>query len=77
MIILFSEVGVGMQKNYMIKYAFDKDQGLAAADGEYIRIGFATKNKLGILMQIVDANSQEYISIEMNNNGKIPFSGGL
>lgn len=59
-----------MQTNYMIQYTFDKTQGLAATDFTYIRVGFITKKKQGILIQLRDATNTEYISLEMNNNGR-------
>ena len=60
-----------MQTNFMVQYTFDKTQGLAATDFTYIRVGFITKKKQGILIQLRDATNSEYISLEMNNNGKL------
>lgn len=69
----FREVGVNMQTNFMVQYTFDKTQGLAATDFTYIRVGFITKKKQGILIQLRDATNTEYISLEMNNNGGVKF----
>ena len=68
-LLLLAEVGVNMQTNFMIKYTFDKTQGLSATDFTYIRVGFITKKKQGILIQLRDETNTEYISLEMNNNG--------
>ncbi|XP_071101429.1 neurexin-4-like [Haliotis cracherodii] len=65
------EVGVNMQTNFMVRYTFDEDQGLSASDFQYARIGFSTKNKQGILMQMRNEPNSEYISVEMNNNGGV------
>ncbi|KAJ8307535.1 hypothetical protein KUTeg_015619 [Tegillarca granosa] len=67
------EVGVNLQKNYQIKYTFDENQGLSATDFMSMKVGFTTKLKQGILMQLRDENNIEYISLEMNNNGGIKF----
>lgn len=58
-----------MQTNYMIRYEFDEVQGLSATDFMYIRVGFITKKKQGILIQLKNEKNTEYISLEMNNNG--------
>ena len=57
----------------MIQYEFDETQGLSATDFMYIRVGFTTKKKQGILMQLRDAGNKEYISLELNNNGGVKF----
>lgn len=69
----FREVGVNMQTNFMIRYEFDEKQGLSATDFVYIRVGFITKKKQGILIQLRDLTNTEYISLEMNNNGGVKF----
>ncbi|KAL4229221.1 biological adhesion [Mactra antiquata] len=69
----FREVGVNMQTNYMIRYEFSEDQGLSATDFMYIRVGFITKKKQGILIQLRNEDNTEYISLEMNNNGGVKF----
>ena len=69
--LFFTEVGVNMQTNFMIQYTFDKTQGLSATDFTYIRVGFITKKKQGILIQLRDETNIEYISLEMNNNGML------
>lgn len=66
------EVGVNMQKHFMIRYEFDKDQGLSTTDFMDVKVGFTTKTKQGILMQIQSPNG-EYISLEINNAGGIKF----
>jgi len=68
---MFTEVGVNMQPNYKIKYTFDEIQGLSSSDFRYIRVGFITKKKQGILIQLRNEANTEYISLEINNNGKI------
>ena len=70
MSVLFLEVGVTMPKNSIIKYTLDKNQSLAASDWSYIRVGFTTTYKQGILLQITNENHDEFISIQINNNGK-------
>jgi hypothetical protein len=50
----------------MIKYEFDKNQGLSTSDFKDVRVGFTTKTKQGIL------NFQQYFSYIMANR----FSGG-
>lgn len=69
---MVTEVGVNMQPEYMIRYEFDPETGNIATDEETIIIGFSTQIKRGILMQIRNDNPKkpEFISIEMNNNGK-------
>jgi hypothetical protein len=57
----------------MIQYEFDDKQGLSATDFMYIRVGFITKKKQGILIQLRNEKNTEYISLEMNNNGKYTF----
>jgi len=70
---MLTEVGVNMQPNYKIKYTFDEIQGLSSSDFRYIRVGFITKKKQGILIQLRNEANTEYISLEINNNGKIMF----
>ncbi|CAL1542707.1 unnamed protein product [Lymnaea stagnalis] len=65
------EVGVNLKNNYMIRYTFDETQGLSASDFQRAMIGFSTKVKQGILMQIRNEENTEYISVEMNNNGGV------
>lgn len=67
---ILSEVGVNLKPNYMVRYEFDETQGLSATDFQYATIGFSTKVKQGILMQLKSPQYQEYISVEMNNNGE-------
>ena len=69
---LCTEVGVNMQPDYMIRYEFDQESGDISTDEETIIIGFSTQLKKGILLQITNADPDkpEYISVEMNNNGK-------
>ena len=62
-------MGVNLQTNYMVKYTFDETQGLSASDFQHARIGFSTKRKQGILMQMRNEDNTEYISVEMNSNG--------
>ncbi|WAR06589.1 NRX4-like protein [Mya arenaria] len=69
----FREVGVNLQPNYKIKYTFDELQGLSSSDFLYIRVGFITKKKQGILIQLRNEANTEYISLEINNNGGIKF----
>lgn len=66
------EVGVNLQKHFMITYEFDKNQGLSTTDFKDVRVGFTTKTKQGILMQIQSPNG-EYISLEINNAGGVKF----
>ncbi|GFN94779.1 neurexin-4 [Plakobranchus ocellatus] len=65
------EVGVNLQKNYMIKYTFDKKHGLSASDFQRATVGFTTKISSGILLQMTNADNSEYIQVEMNNNGGV------
>ncbi|XP_053372962.1 neurexin-4-like [Mercenaria mercenaria] len=67
------EVGVSMQGNYMIRYdnmSINEEGGF-----KFIRIGFITKRKQGILLQLREAENPllPYISIEMNNAGGVKF----
>ena len=64
------EVGVNLLKEYMIQYEFSAEQGLSATDFMHVRVGFTTKKKQGILLQLQDATNTEYISLEVNNAGK-------
>ncbi|XP_052093811.1 neurexin-4-like isoform X2 [Mytilus californianus] len=66
------EVGVNLQKHFMIRYEFDKNQGLSTTDFKDVKVGFTTKTKQGILMQIQSPNG-EYISLELNNAGGVKF----
>ncbi|XP_062588516.1 neurexin-4-like [Saccostrea cucullata] len=68
------EVGVNMLKEYMIQYEFSNQQGLSATDFMHVRVGFTTKKKQGILLQLQDAKNEEYISLEVNNAGGIKFA---
>ena len=54
----------------MVRYMFDETQGLSASDFQYATIGFSTKVKQGILMQLKSVDTPDYISVEMNNNGE-------
>ncbi|ESO94302.1 hypothetical protein LOTGIDRAFT_118711, partial [Lottia gigantea] len=65
------EVGVNLQKNYQVKYEFDAIQGLSASDFQFARVGFSTKEKQGILLQIRNEANTEYITVEVNNNGGV------
>ncbi|KAI8777902.1 neurexin-4 [Biomphalaria glabrata] len=65
------EVGVNLKSNYMIRYTFDETQGLSASDFQRAMIGFSTKVKQGILMQMRNEANTEYITVEMNNNGGV------
>ncbi|BFZ06336.1 hypothetical protein BsWGS_09375 [Bradybaena similaris] len=65
------EVGVNLKMNYMVKYTFDETQGLSASDFQRATIGFSTKVKQGILMQMTNEKNTEYITVEMNNNGGV------
>jgi hypothetical protein len=62
-------VGVNLKSNYLVRYTFDETQGLSASDFQYATIGFSTKVKQGILMQMRSEETPDYISVEMNNNG--------
>lgn len=53
----------------MIRYEFDKNQGLSTTDFKDVKVGFTTKVKKGILLQIQSPQG-EYISLEINNQGK-------
>lgn len=55
----------------MVRYEFDETQGLSATDFQYATIGFSTKMKQGILMQIRSVEYPDYISVELNNNGMV------
>ncbi|KAL5009720.1 hypothetical protein ScPMuIL_012025 [Solemya velum] len=69
----YREVGVNLKTNYLVKYTFDSTQGLSATDFMFMSVGFTTKRKQGILMQLQSADNSEYISLEMNNNGGVKF----
>lgn len=68
------EVGVNLLKEYMIQYEFSSEQGLSATDFMHVRVGFTTKKKQGILLQLQDATNTEYISLEINNAGGVKFA---
>ena len=72
-IICDAEVGANMQPDYMVRYQFDEASGDISTDEETIIIGFSTQEKKGLLMLIRndDTEKPEYISVEMNNNGKL------
>jgi len=60
-----------MEPSYMIRYQFDTSAGDISTDEENILIGFSTNVKRGTLMFIrSDSKPPEYISIEVNNNGR-------
>ena len=61
-----------MQPDYMVRFEFDEASGDIATDEETIIIGFSTQEKKGLLMLIRndDKDKPEYISVEMNNNGR-------
>lgn len=71
-VLCLTEVGVNLLKEYMIQYEFSSEQGLSATDFMHVRVGFTTKKKQGILLQLQDATNTEYISLEINNAGKLP-----
>lgn len=70
---MFTEVGVNLQSDYMVRYDFDQETGDISTDEETIIIGFATQLKRGLLLQIIGGTPEkpEYISVEMNNNGEL------
>ena len=61
---------MNMKPNYMALYNMNSNSGTISTDEETIIIGFSTKTKKGILMQITNEDGREYISIEVNNNGQ-------
>ncbi|KAI0211781.1 Neurexin-4 [Lamellibrachia satsuma] len=65
------EVGVNLKPNHMVQFAFDQQSGNIATDEEQIIIGFSTQKKQGTLMYITNdaKKKQDYISVEINNNG--------
>ncbi|XP_050406137.1 neurexin-4 [Patella vulgata] len=65
------EVGINLQTSFQVKYEFDDIQGLSASDFQFARVGFSTKLKQGILLQLRNEENTEYISVEVNNNGGV------
>lgn len=72
-VCMCAEMGVNMMPGYMIKYGLDQETGSISTDEEQIIIGFSTQEKKGILMYIRNSMDlkHEYISVEVNNNGKL------
>ena len=52
----------------MIRLTFADDE-FPAKSLSYLRVGFQTWKKQGILLQIRDASNMDYISLQMNNAG--------
>ena len=50
--------------------SFDEEHGLPATDLNTLRVGFRTRMKQGILLQLVGESRYEYVSLELNNIGK-------
>ena len=65
-----AETGLNMLPNFMIKFNLSETDELANTYLQYIRTGFMTKKKQGILLQMRDMTNSEYVSLEINNNGK-------
>ena len=51
-------------------FTLDGSHSLNSVDFMNISVGFRTRMKQGILMQIRDEDNIEYISLELNNAGK-------
>ena len=70
--LIFVVVGVNMQPDYMVRFGMEVETGQISTDEETIIIGFSTQEKHGILLAVrnEDVNKPEFISIEVNNNGK-------
>ena len=65
-----AETGLNMLPNLMIKFNLSETDKLANTYLRYIRIGFMTKKKQGILLQMRGTTNSEYVSLEINNSGK-------
>ena len=63
--------GIGMQTNFMIKLNINDTDALATTDLTYIRVGFMTKIKQGVFLQIQDTTRTQYILLEMNTRGGV------
>ena len=61
---------MNLKKSQMIKYTFDKKNGLSASDFQRATVGFTTRTPQGILVQMTNADNSEYIQVEVNNNGE-------
>ena len=66
----FIGVGVALRAHELIMFTLDGNHSLYSVDFMNISVGFRTRMKQGILMQIRDENNIEYISLELNNAGK-------
>jgi hypothetical protein len=55
----------------MIKYRFPADGQSTGSLDEYIRVGFSTQMKQGILMQIINPEIEEHMTVYINSNGGV------
>ena len=69
MLYSITGTGVKMLANYSIKFNLTRETDKLTL--RYIKIGFSTKRKQGILLQVRDKAKMEYVSLELNNNGKL------
>ncbi|VEL10078.1 unnamed protein product [Protopolystoma xenopodis] len=68
---LVSEVGAAFKNGPMIKINLNRLTDRLGTLEEYIQIGFKTKSKKGILMQMRGEGDENYIILKINNNGGI------
>ncbi|XP_074652127.1 neurexin-4-like isoform X2 [Tubulanus polymorphus] len=64
------EVGVELDAGSYVQFDFSS-QGTLATEDETIIIGFSTLRKQGILLQVINPDIPEYISVQLNNNGGV------
>ncbi|TGZ36839.1 hypothetical protein CRM22_011389 [Opisthorchis felineus] len=65
------EVGGTFNNGPMIMILLDRPRDRLGTVEEYIQVGFKTKSKRGILMEMRGAGDTNYIIVKVNNNGGI------
>ncbi|KAF5403241.1 Neurexin-4 [Paragonimus heterotremus] len=65
------EVGGTFNNGPMMKILLDRTQDRLGTVEEYIQVGFKTKSKRGILMEMRGSGDTNYIIVKVNNNGGI------
>ncbi|KAF6776598.1 hypothetical protein AHF37_03539 [Paragonimus kellicotti] len=65
------KVGGTFNNGPMMKILLDRTQDRLGTVEEYIQVGFKTKSKRGILMEMRGSGDTNYIIVKVNNNGGI------
>lgn len=68
---MYLEIGGTFNSGPMVKIFLDRPKDRLGTVEEYIQVGFKTKSKRGILMEMRGEGESNYIIVKVNNNGGI------